>query len=89
MTAYTKDPDATERFTVDWSDRLDGDTISTATWSQSPSGLTLSGDTSDDTSASTLVSGGTIGDTHTITNRITTSGGETLDQSFTLTIQPA
>ena len=89
MITYTKDPDATERFTVDWSERLDTATISTSVWSQSPSGLTLSSATADDTTASTLIAGGTLGDSHTITNRITTSDGETLDQSFRLTIAAA
>ena len=91
MSTYTKDPDAIERFGVDWSARLDvdGATLSTVTWSATPSGLTLSSPTNDDTTASTLVAGGTVGSTYALLCRVTTSDGQTLDHTLTLLIQSA
>jgi len=87
MTLYTKDPDATERFGVDWAGRLGAVTISTVTWSASPSGLTLSGETNDTDSASTLVAGGTLGTTYALTCRVTTSDSQVLDHTVTLLVQ--
>lgn len=89
MTTYTKDPDSTERFGVNWIDRLDTATISSVTWVTTPSGLTLSGPTHDTTSASTLVAGGDLGVTYRLTCRITTSDSQTLDASLDLLVQSA
>jgi hypothetical protein len=87
---YKKDPDAVERFTIDWSDRLGAATISTSAWSQLPlAELTVNNDSEDDTTTSVFIAGGTVDDVHVITNRITTSVGETLDQSFRLVIKAA
>jgi hypothetical protein len=87
---YKKDPDAIERFSIDWTARLDGATIVTSVWSQLPlAELTINNDSEDDTTSSVFIAGGTIDDTHVITNRITTSVGETLDQSFRLVIKAA
>jgi hypothetical protein len=87
---YKKDPDAIERFSVDWTARLEDATIVTSVWSQDPADeLTINNDSEDDSTASVFIAGGTLGDAHTITNRITTSVGETLDQSFRLVIAAA
>jgi hypothetical protein len=88
MITYPKDPDATERYGVDWVDRLNGATISSVTWTSSPSGLTLSGATSDTTSASTLVAGGVLGTTYLLTCRATTSDSQVLDYTLALLVQP-
>jgi hypothetical protein len=90
MITYKKDPDAVERFTVDWAARLWTATISTSEWSQDPAAaLTVDDDSADDTTASVYISGGTVDNAHIITNRITTSDGETLDQSFRIVIKAA
>jgi hypothetical protein len=89
MTTYPKDPDATERYGVDWIDRLNGATLSSVTWLAEPSGLTLSGATNDTTSASTLVAGGVLGVTYRLTCRATTSDSQVLDYTLTLVVQPA
>lgn len=89
MITYAKDPDTTERFGVNWIDRLgSGVTISSASWSATPSGLTLSGATNDDTSASTLVAGGIVGTTYLLTCRVSTSDGQTLEYTTALVVQP-
>lgn len=86
-TASTHDPDEKSTYTVDWTARLDtSETISTSVWSYTGSPdttvLVLSGDTTSGATASTFVDNGTSGTTYTILNRITTSTGRTLDQSF-------
>ena len=91
MSTNTKDPDAVERFGVDWAARLDvdGATLTNVTWSATPTGLTLSGASNNDTKASTLVAGGTVGSTYELLCRVTTSDGQTLDHTLTLLIQSA
>lgn len=88
MITYSKDPDATERFGVNWIDRLDGATLSSVAWSATPSGLTLSGASNDTTSASTLVAGGVLGTTYLLTCRATTSDSQVLDYTLALVVQP-
>ena len=90
MKTYTKDPDTTERFRVDWADRLsaDGATLSTVVWSAVPAGLTLSGATQIDPLATTLVAGGVLGVTYHLTCRATLSDGQMLDRTMALLIQP-
>lgn len=89
MITYNKDPDATERFGVNWTDRLDDATISSVAWSATPSGLTLSGPTNDTVSASTLVAGGVLGTTYLLTCRVTTSDSQVLDYTIGLLVQPS
>jgi hypothetical protein len=85
----TKDPDATERFGVDWAARLavDGATLASVAWLATPPGLTLSGATNDTTSASTLVAGGVLGVTYALTCRATCSDGQVLDASQQILVQ--
>jgi hypothetical protein len=89
-TTYVKDPDTTERFGVNWGQRLAADaaTISTVAWSATPAGLTLSGALNTTTQASTLVAGGVLGTTYALTCRVTTSDGQTLDATVGIVIQP-
>ena len=51
-----------------------------------PSGITQEAATFTDTQAVIKVSGGVLGETYRITNRITTSAGETVDQSIDIEI---
>lgn len=80
-----KDPDEVLDYQIDWSDRLGADTIATTTWVV-PSGITKDSDTNDDTTTTIWLSGGTTGETYSLTNRITTAGGRTMDQSVRLKI---
>ncbi len=90
MITYSKDPDATERYGANWTDRLaeSGATISSVAWSIVPSGPTLSGATNDTVSASTLVAGGIPGCTYLLTCRVTTSDSQVLDYTQAIVIQP-
>ncbi len=78
---FWKDPDSIEDFTIDWSDHLGTDTIATSVWTV-PAGLTESSSSNTATKATVTLSSGTVDAFYTVTNRITTAGGRTLDQSI-------
>lgn len=81
-TTFTKDPDATLDYTVDWSDWLDtGETISSSSFSV-PSGITKASESNTTTSATVWLSGGTKWTTYTVTNEVTTTAGRTDQRSF-------
>lgn len=80
-TVDAKDPDEAKYYFMDWAKGLNaGATVSTSTWTL-PTGLTSG--TTGTTGAITrvLISGGTHRTDYTVTNRITTSDGETLEGS--------
>lgn len=82
MTIFTKDfpkdPLAIKDYTVDWSDWLGTDTISTSAWAI-PTGLTKVQDSVVSGNLKTLVwfSGGTAKNDYECFNTITTAGGRT------------
>jgi len=78
---FTKDPDSTLDYKIDWSAWLGSDTINTSTWTV-PSGITKVSDTHDDTSTTIWLSGGTVGTWYQLTNRITTANGRTVERSI-------
>ena len=83
-----KDPDEVASYAVEWVDALaTAETIASATWSASPSGLTFSAQAESGTRASVKVSGGTAGTDYKVLCRVTTSGGQTLDQSVLLRVR--
>lgn len=81
-----KDPNAVQRFFVDWRKYMTqvGETLTSSTWTV-PGGITQ---TTAGYSAAGLVnivlSGGTAGTQYTLVNRVTTSGGQTLDQTLVI-----
>lgn len=75
-----KDPDSTIRVPFYWASQLAGETISTSDFVL-PDGLTEGTNSGTGSTRATLVSGGDCGAKYRITNRITTSGGRTLDQT--------
>ena len=81
-----KDPDEILDYQIDWTDRLAGDTIASSTWVV-PDGLTEA--SSSNTTATTTVwlTGGTLDDDYEILNRITTTGGRTMDQTVKLRVR--
>ena len=81
-----KDPDEVLDYRVDWSARLDGDTIASSTW-EVLAGLTKDSDTSGADDTTIWLSGGTLGDNYTLVNRVTTAGGRTFDQSVKLKVR--
>ena len=84
----TKDPQETRQFTLDWTNDLDGATISTSSWTVQ-TGITKVSDAivSGNLKTTILVSGGTADSDYTVTNTITTSGGETLERSGTIAVR--
>lgn len=85
MDSFLKDPDSTIDYQVDWSEWLAGDTISSSSWVV-PSGLTNESATNSTTTATLWVSGGTKGSQYTVTNRIVTAAGRTVDRSFKIKV---
>lgn len=84
-----KDPTDIDAFEVDWGTRIAGDTISTSTWTVQ-TGLTKESSppaTNTTTVATVWLSGGTDGVHYTVTNRITTAAGRTLERSFVVQVK--
>lgn len=81
-----KDPADIRLYTIDWSEWLDGATISSSTWSLA-SGLTNVTDANTTTTATVKISGGSNGHSYACANTITTSAGETRKVSFDLEIE--
>jgi len=81
----TKDPNAVIDFKINWSDWLNGDTISTSTWTVE-SGITQDSESETTTTTTVWLSGGTAGLTYTVTNRIVTAAGRTDDRSIAVKV---
>lgn len=83
---FTKDPEATLDYSVDWTKWLAGDTIQTSEWTV-PAGLTQVSSSNTNSKATVWLSGGTAGQSYTVTNHITTAGGRTDERSITIRVQ--
>ena len=88
---YTKDPDATLDYTIDWSEWLaeaDNDTISASEWltDNIDGGIEITSDSKTDTTATVWLAGGTIGERYKVTNRITTVGSRIDDRSIKISV---
>ena len=86
MSTYTKDPDATLDFRVDWSVWLGEDTISMSAWIV-PAGITQDSATNDTTTATVWLSGGSVGRSYHVVNRITTAAGRVNDQTLVIKVR--
>lgn len=83
-----KDPNEVLDYELSWARRLaDGDTIAGSTWLVDVGDVTVDSDTFTDTKATVWLSGGTVGTRCTLTNRVTTAGGRTMDQSVGIRIR--
>lgn len=83
---FCKDPDSVVNYSIDWSDWLDSDTISTSTWA-ADTGLTVDSDSETTTVATAIVSSGTAGTAYGLTNTITTAAGLTAERTITIMVQ--
>jgi hypothetical protein len=90
---FVKDPQAILDYTVDWTDWLKGDTISTSSWTVSP-GITVGDGTNGaaapsktDTKTTIWFISGTLGVDYLATNRIVTVAGRTEDRTITVTVR--
>ncbi len=78
LRAIEKDPDAILPYRFDWSEWLEGDTISDAEFEVSPSvegGLTIDAQSYDTATCTVWLSGGVAGQSYTLTNRIYPQAG--------------
>lgn len=82
---FTKDPDATLDYQVNWGMWLGEDIISNSTW-EVPIGITKGSESFDGTTATIWLSGGTIGQRYAITNTIATVGTRGDDRTFHILI---
>lgn len=83
-----KDPNAIKSWKWDWSGyltSLDADTIATSTFTV-PADLTKEGEGNTATTATVKLSGGTVGEIYSVTNRITTTNGDTEEASMYLKV---
>lgn len=80
-----KDPDEVLDYQNDWTARLAGDTIVTSTWIV-PGGITKDSDSHTTTATTVWLSGGTLDASYSLTNRVVTAGGRTMDHTETLNL---
>jgi hypothetical protein len=78
---YTKDPDASLDYGINWAAWLGTDTIATSTWIVDV-GLTKGTASNTTTTTTVWLSGGTLGVTYKAVNRIVTAGGRTNDRTL-------
>lgn|SRR5688572_5292603 len=83
-----KTPDEEKDYGLDWTDQLDGATISTSAWTV-PSGLTNEGDDIDGATAVIRLSGGTAGQNYTLLNSVVLSNGEELEDVIEVRVRTA
>lgn len=85
-TLEIKDPEAVLDYSIDWSDWLGADVISSSTWTV-PSGITKDSDSSTATVAIIWLSGGTDNTSYKLTNKIVTVAGRTALRSITVIVR--
>ena len=85
---FTKDPDATLDYVLDWTEWLGafGDTIATSSWTV-PDGLVKVTESNTSVLATVWLSGGTDGQAYSVTNRITTVGGRADDRTIKIKVR--
>lgn len=86
---WLKDPDEVEKYTINWTNYLKGDTISSTDWymdtSSTISGLTLV-EANTTTTASATISGGYHGGKYVLSNRIVTAAGLTKEKKLIIQV---
>ncbi len=80
-----QDPDEKKDYVANWSDAITSDTITTSKWIASP-GIECNSSGLKGNLTRVWLSSGIMGNNYTITNRITTAHGRSLDMSFCLII---
>jgi len=78
LSAIDKDPDAVLPYVFDWTDWLDGDTISDAEVLVSPEeagGVAVDASSRDDTKVTAWLKGGAVGSSYTVTCRVHPTSG--------------
>lgn len=92
MKQYTKDPEATRYYSIDWSADLaelgEDVTIASSEWTV-PEGLVVEAEDNTTTIATVKVSGGTVNHDYTLYNKITTSGEDVDRRAIQVRIRDA
>ena len=86
---FTKDPDETLDYMVDWSRELadkSNDTIGESSWS-AETGIDIEDDSNTTLTATVWLSGGTLGANYKVTNRIVTVGGRTYERTIEIAVR--
>lgn len=86
MITFTKDPDATLDYSIDWSAWLDSDVITASAWTLPPELSEAKTSTFTDSVATVWLAGGEVGETYEVRNRITTVLGRIDDRTLQITI---
>lgn len=73
-------------FTIDWTQRLAGDTIATSVIAIAAGAVTIAAQSNTTTSSSAFLEGGTPGETAVVTCEITTASGQTMDETVILPV---
>ena len=86
-----KDPEETKVFSFGWTKHLNDGAIvqGTNTWSATPAGLTITNESivTGGFTTSAKIASGADGTDYVVTNRVTTSDGETLEESGRLRVR--
>lgn len=86
IATYYKEADAITTYGIDWSQWLDGRTISASSWDV-PAGITNVDDANTTTTTSIQLSGGTWGESYVLTNTVTLNTTDVEERSITIKIQ--
>jgi hypothetical protein len=83
IATFTKDPDATLDYQINWATWLaDDDTISNSSFISNSDDITVESSSFTDTTSTVWLSGGQAGSSYEITNRITTTLGRIDDRTI-------
>lgn len=85
--SFTKDPHADLDYTIDWSDWLGADTISTSAWAVASGDVTLHDAAIVGDLTQVWATGGTAGTIARVTNSIVTAAGREEERTLTFIIQ--
>jgi hypothetical protein len=82
-----KDPDEVLDYQLDWTARLQSETIATSVWMIDSTALVQNSSSFTITMTTVWLSAGVDGETYELTNRITTTGNRTMDQTVKLKVK--
>jgi hypothetical protein len=85
IATFPKDPSANLDYTMDWSDFLGDDTITSSTWALD-AGIANNGVMFSRSIATIFIGGGASGTGYTATNHIATSGGRADSRSLKINV---
>lgn len=83
---FEKDVDEKIDYVIDWTKRLNGDTISSVSHSAAPAGLTLESESNTTTTTTARYYAGTAGTRYKVEVDVTTSDGEIVQHEFYINV---